>query len=510
MYYFFREIFVIAGIFILTTISAQPNGMSPPDEKGPPQPPKNRDKGINSTEDESESFPDPYNRHYSIEEYEAAQACSDQTYLTAGWYQSQPFIYLDEWNNVTGPYVSMLQNVVKICCGKYGIVEFKERYLHQPNMESFYENETFLVPVAYTTLSMVTEPNLEDSKYMPVVESPGAIIIRNKKKFQVTPGLDIIIAGWPLLVLIIISALYAGLLMWVLDCRCNPEQFPREFHSGMWEGFWWAFVTMTTVGYGDKAPMSVSARILGIIWILVGLVILSIFTAAMTSSLTDAGKDDKNLKDVDVAVVNGSHQYQLAIAHGGNPKIYENIEDIIYDVTDGYINYALIEHYSAMYSLNTHMKTNGKVKDSIEIVGEIQDPSSYGIRLLRNKRKSCFFETIMRVRHKISALIMTNATALRAITSKGLSSSEAKAVFQNIDWIALLVMGGIWLLLCFILLIWQFGIRNRLKVTDVFYKRNESRKPPIRSISQQHVLSSPGFPKKRTLSDNQTNITEVD
>jgi len=28
----------------------------------------------------------------------------------------------------------------------------------------------------------------------------------------------------------------------------NPDEFPRPFINGTWEGFWWAFVTMTTVG----------------------------------------------------------------------------------------------------------------------------------------------------------------------------------------------------------------------------------------------------------------------
>ena len=33
------------------------------------------------------------------------------------------------------------------------------------------------------------------------------------------------------------------------DTRMNPEQFPTHFFSGSWEGFWWAFVSMTTVGW---------------------------------------------------------------------------------------------------------------------------------------------------------------------------------------------------------------------------------------------------------------------
>lgn len=28
----------------------------------------------------------------------------------------------------------------------------------------------------------------------------------------------------------------------------NEEEFPRSFTKGTYEGFWWAFVSMTTVG----------------------------------------------------------------------------------------------------------------------------------------------------------------------------------------------------------------------------------------------------------------------
>ena len=32
------------------------------------------------------------------------------------------------------------------------------------------------------------------------------------------------------------------------DTWYNPDEFPRSFIKGSAEGFWWAFVTMTTVG----------------------------------------------------------------------------------------------------------------------------------------------------------------------------------------------------------------------------------------------------------------------
>ena len=32
------------------------------------------------------------------------------------------------------------------------------------------------------------------------------------------------------------------------DTVRNPVEFPNSFIEGSWEGFWWAFITMTTVG----------------------------------------------------------------------------------------------------------------------------------------------------------------------------------------------------------------------------------------------------------------------
>jgi polar amino acid transport system substrate-binding protein len=76
-----------------------------------------------------------------------------------------------------------------------------------------------------------------------------------------------------------------GVLVWLLERRRNA-QFPEEPLRGVGSGIWWSAVTMTTVGYGDKAPSTFAGRILGLIWMFASIIIISGFTAAIATSLT--------------------------------------------------------------------------------------------------------------------------------------------------------------------------------------------------------------------------------
>ena len=39
------------------------------------------------------------------------------------------------------------------------------------------------------------------------------------------------------------------LCFYLQDTGMNTDEFPRGFIKGCFEGFWWAFISMTTVGY---------------------------------------------------------------------------------------------------------------------------------------------------------------------------------------------------------------------------------------------------------------------
>lgn len=80
--------------------------------------------------------------------------------------------------------------------------------------------------------------------------------------------------------------LIVGVLVWLFERKHNPEQFGGTRGQGIFSGFWWAMVTMTTVGYGDTAPKTVPGRLIGLVWMLSALIIVSFFTASITSALT--------------------------------------------------------------------------------------------------------------------------------------------------------------------------------------------------------------------------------
>jgi voltage-gated potassium channel len=90
--------------------------------------------------------------------------------------------------------------------------------------------------------------------------------------------------------------------------------------SGILDTLWWALVTITTVGYGDVVPHSTSGRIVGLILMLSGVVLVSLFTATIASIFVERkikeGEGLESLKNKDHIVICGWNQNGEKVIEG--------------------------------------------------------------------------------------------------------------------------------------------------------------------------------------------------
>jgi voltage-gated potassium channel len=58
------------------------------------------------------------------------------------------------------------------------------------------------------------------------------------------------------------------------------------------DGIWWAVTTVTTVGYGDRFPVSTEGRILAVLLMLTGISLVGVITASVASWFVQMSQND--------------------------------------------------------------------------------------------------------------------------------------------------------------------------------------------------------------------------
>ncbi|MCF7822164.1 MAG: potassium channel family protein [Mariprofundaceae bacterium] len=64
------------------------------------------------------------------------------------------------------------------------------------------------------------------------------------------------------------------------------------------DGLWWAFVTLTTVGYGDLYPVTTAGRVVAVFTMIFGITIYSLMIANLTFYVAETGRKRRELAEV--------------------------------------------------------------------------------------------------------------------------------------------------------------------------------------------------------------------
>jgi voltage-gated potassium channel len=88
----------------------------------------------------------------------------------------------------------------------------------------------------------------------------------------------------------------------------------HENYPSVGSGLWWAVQTVTTVGYGDHTPVTVSGRLVAALVMLVGIGFLTVITAAITSTFVARTAGEQAASDVEVATAQQVREIDARLA----------------------------------------------------------------------------------------------------------------------------------------------------------------------------------------------------
>jgi len=235
-----------------------------------------------------------------------AHAESDRRTLVVGTRHAPPFAILNDDGSWSGISIDLWREIASDLD-----LPFKLREMGLD--ELLVGLETGELDTAVAALSMTAHREIAIDFSHPYFHSSLAIVVPREKTSSIIGRLSSVFnRGFFEAITALVTILIAtGAAVWLFERRRNPTQFGGTPAVGLGAAFWWSAVTMTTVGYGDKVPVTAGGRIVALIWMFAAVVVTSGLTAAIASSLTVSRLESrfdelKDLTDEPVAVVRDS------------------------------------------------------------------------------------------------------------------------------------------------------------------------------------------------------------
>lgn len=160
-------------------------------------------------------------------------------------------------------------------------------------------------------------------------------------------------------VFLIILAI-VGTLLWLAEREKSPDQFPSKPADGIGTGMWLAIVTMSTTGYGDKAPITLWGRIIAGSWMIISIIFATSMVAGIASTLTLSSLGTSTVSNVEqlsgrkVATIAASPSEAFIKAYKTKVTTANHLNDAMAKLTNRDVDAVVYDRPQLLYYLKNH------------------------------------------------------------------------------------------------------------------------------------------------------------
>lgn len=235
-------------------------------------------------------------------------------------YDVPPYGYVDSDGSISGVSVDLWRRVAEQ-------MEWPFRLIPVSDMESILSGlEQGQYDAAIGAITITPERAARVDFSYPAHRSGVAIAIRKQTGLifaLMSYGTAVSELG-PLILVILAMLILIGIAMWIVERRVRATAQGAGAESAvvsLRDGLYWAVVTMTTVGYGDKTPKTPLGRGVAIIWMMSSLVLVSLLSTSLVSRLTADRVEASNL----AASIDLNGKKLAAVAHSSGAEYLDQM-----------------------------------------------------------------------------------------------------------------------------------------------------------------------------------------
>jgi ABC-type amino acid transport substrate-binding protein len=211
----------------------------------------------------------------------ATVAGADDAQLKVAVYDAPPYGHLEVNGRIDGASVELWRRAAESLGREYRLIPVAQMEAVLAGLE----RREYDAAVGAIT---ITPERLARIDFSYPAHRSGVAVAMRKDRGVVTAfqNYALVVSELSPLIAVTIGLLIAmGVAMWIVE---RSKQAPRHESAvaSLRDGVYWAVVTMTTVGYGDKTPKTTGGQIIAVLWMLASVALISILSTAIVSKLT--------------------------------------------------------------------------------------------------------------------------------------------------------------------------------------------------------------------------------